>query len=62
MPAQVDRAHSACDTNVLRFCSAIQPCLHLQALQRAIGLPGSQWPGDIASAGEDLPSAYRMVA
>jgi hypothetical protein len=25
--------------NGLRFCSAIQPCLHIQALQHAIELP-----------------------
>eukprot|EP00435_Cladocopium_sp_Y103_P041162 s279_g11.t1 len=49
------------DTNVLRFCSAIQPCLHIQALQSELGLPCGAWPDDIASSGEDLPSAYRKI-
>ena len=49
------------DSNVLRFCSAIQPCLHIQALQTEIGLPCACWPDDIVSSGEDLPSAYRKI-
>eukprot|EP00435_Cladocopium_sp_Y103_P036199 s845_g9.t1 len=49
------------DANVLRFCSAIQPCLHIQALQSELGLPCCAWPDDIASSGEDLPSAYRKI-
>eukprot|EP00438_Fugacium_kawagutii_P026991 Skav212047 [mRNA] locus=scaffold2377:23795:26543:+ [translate_table: standard] len=49
------------DANQLRFCSAIQPCLHLQALRVAMGCPTTQWPDDISSSGEDLPSAYRKI-
>ena len=49
------------DGNRLRFCSAIQPCLHLQALQTAMGCPPWRWPDHILSSGEDLPQAYRKI-
>lgn len=49
------------DSNQLRFCSAIPPCLHLQALQSAMGVAPSTWPDDLLSFGEDLPQAYRKI-
>lgn len=48
------------DSNKLRFCSAIQPCLHLQLLQAVLGHPSS-WPDDVLSSGEDLPQAARKT-
>ena len=46
------------DGNRLQFCSAIQPCLHVQALAKAFALRGvdlESWPDSISTFGEDLP-------
>ena len=52
------------DGNRLQFCSAIQPCLHVQALAKAFALRGvdlESWPDSISTFGEDLPHAYRKI-
>ena len=48
------------DCNRLRFCSAVHPCLRIQALHKHIGRSPCDWP-DTVSAGEDLPQAYRKI-
>ena len=50
------------DANRLQFCSALQPCLHVQARALYVrGVPPSQWPCDVHTSGEDLPHAYRRI-
>ena len=49
------------DANKLQFCSAIQPCLHAQALAAELVRQGRSWPDTLATAGEDLPDAYRKI-
>ncbi|CAE7449963.1 unnamed protein product, partial [Symbiodinium microadriaticum] len=52
------------DANKLQFCSAIQPCLHAQALAAELARQGkccAEWPDTLATAGEDLPDAYRKI-
>ena len=44
--------------------SALQPCLHVQALARAMyqcGVPPSQWPCDAHTSRKDCPHAYRKI-
>ena len=55
------QSHFSCDAKQLRFCSLLQPCLHLQCLHSALPGPTQQWPGDLVSFGEDLPQAYRKI-
>ncbi|CAE7613702.1 unnamed protein product, partial [Symbiodinium necroappetens] len=52
------------DANKLQFCSAIQPCLHAQALAAELARQGkrcAEWPDTLATAGEDLHDAYRKI-
>eukprot|EP00438_Fugacium_kawagutii_P015959 Skav227096 [mRNA] locus=scaffold199:6515:11398:+ [translate_table: standard] len=58
--AGLQSKHSS-DANQLRFCSAVQPCFHIQALQSALRVHPSCWPDDLLSFGEDLPQAYRKI-
>ncbi|CAE7884921.1 unnamed protein product [Symbiodinium necroappetens] len=47
------------DANKLQFCSAIQPCLHAQALAAELARQGkccAEWPDTLATAGEDWSS------
>ena len=55
------QSHFSSDGNQLRFCSALQPCLHLQCLYGAMASPTQDWPDDLVSFGEDLPQAYRKI-
>ena len=55
------QSHFSSDANQLRFCSALQPCLHLQCLYGALASPTQSWPDDLVSFGEDLPQAYRKI-
>ena len=48
------------NSNQLRFCSAVQPCLRLQALHRHTGGSPLHWPDSVSTAG-DLPQAYRKI-
>ena len=52
------------DANKLQFCSAIQLCLHAQALAAELARQGkrcAEWPDTLATAGEDLHDAYRKI-
>lgn len=50
------------DANRLQFCSALQPCAHLQALAQAAQVRGRQYlPFPVVTCGEDLPDAYRNI-
>ena len=58
------QSHFSSDGNRLQLCSAVQPCLHVQALAKAMqraGLPPECWPCDVHTAGEDLPDASRKI-
>ena len=52
------------DCNKLQFCSALQPCYHVQALASAMsdqGVAPPDWPCGVHTSGEDLPHAYRKI-
>ena len=52
------------DSNQLQFCSAVQPCHHLQALVQACEAvlgPWSEYGAPVSTFGEDLPDAYRKI-
>ena len=50
------------DSNKLQFCSALQPCAHVQALAQACSHAGeSNLLDDVVTCGEDLPDAYRKI-
>jgi len=52
------------DGNKLQFCSAMQPCAHVQALAAAAEWkygPNTALPEAVVTCGEDLPDAYRKI-
>ena len=52
------------DGNKLQFCSALQPCAHVQALATAVEQQygaRAALPEAVVTCGEDLPDAYRKI-
>ena len=58
------RAYFSRDGNKLQFCSALQPCAHVQALATAVEQQygvRTALPEAVVTCGEDLPDAYRKI-